>query len=331
MKRFKMNVLVIGGAGYVGSIVSEELINIGHDVTVIDNLQQGHQQAVVPEAEFIIADICDAKVLEDIFRNRKIDAVMHMAAETVVEFSMTDPRRYFHGNVIGGLNVLDTMLKYDTYNIIFSSSAAIYGEPQHTPIEESHPKSPVNSYGESKLIFEQMLHWYGIAYGLKHLSFRYFNAAGASRRLGEAHHPETHIIPLVLNAALRDQGTVSIFGDDYPTRDGTCVRDYVHVKDIAQAHILALEKMEEHSGKGYNLGNGEGYSVKEVVETARRITGKSIPAKILGRRPGDPAILVASSNLVKAELGWEPKFTRLDDIIESAWNWMQQHPNGYTD
>lgn len=347
-----MNILVTGGAGYVGSIVAEMLLQQGHKVIVLDNLQQGHRQAVLPEAELVVGDICDGKALDSLFQRFQIDAVMHMAAETVVEYSMTDPKRYFHNNVIGGTNLLDAMLKHGVLQLIFSSSAAVYGEPQSATIEEDHPKVPLNAYGESKLMFETVLQWYGKAYGIKHISLRYFNAAGASSRLGEDHDPETHLIPNVLRVALiqppvpspqspvrnpqpqglgaRDGGLVSIFGSDYPTKDGSCIRDYVHVIDIAQAHVLALAGLDALSGKAYNLGSGSGYSVLEVVATARKVTGCEIRAEISPRRPGDPAVLVASASRAKAELGWEPRFPKLEPIIDSAWKWMRNHPDGYS-
>jgi len=312
----------------VGSIVAEELLSEAHQVIVMDNLEQGHKQAVLPEAEFVIANICDAQSLDDIFHRFKIDAVMHMAAETVVEYSMTDPKRYFQNNVVGGINLLDIMLKHNVYRFIFSSSAAVYGEPQSIPIEEDHPKVPVNSYGESKLMFERILAWYGEAYGVKHVSLRYFNAAGASELLGEDHQPETHLIPNVLKAALNNS-PVPVFGADYPTKDGSCIRDYVHVVDIARAHILALKKLDSLSGRVYNLGNGEGYSNFEVVDKAKKVSDVDIPIKMSPRRKGDPAVLVASSNLAKKELGWKPDFPDLKSIIESAWKWMKEHPDGY--
>jgi UDP-glucose 4-epimerase len=382
-----MNILVTGGAGYVGSIVAEELLKAGYDVIVLDNLQQGHKEAVPLEAEFVLAHICDADALGDVFHQFKIDAVMHMAAETVVEYSITDPKRYFQNNVVGGINLLDTMLKHNVYKLIFSSSAAVYGEPQSIPVQESHPTVPVNAYGESKLMFERILEWYGKAYGLKHISLRYFNAAGASKRFGADHHPATHLIPNILKTALRVdsnlkvQGSgltgnnlehrtlnieprtlnleprtlniepVNVFGTDYPTKDGTCIRDYIHVVDIARAHILALAKLGAEpetrnverrtsnveprtAGLGweagaYNLGNGEGYSVLEVIETAKKVTGIDIPTRICPRRPGDPAVLVASSNKARTELGWKPEFPKLESIIESAWRWMREHPEGY--
>ena len=324
-----MNILVTGGAGYVGSIVAEELLNKGYRVIIVDNLQQGHKEAVLHEAELVTADICDTEALGRVFHRYQIDAVMHMAAETVVEYSMTDPKRYFHNNIVGGIELLDAMLKHEVYKLVFSSSAAVYGDPQSIPVEEDHPKLPVNSYGESKLMFERILEWYGKAYGLKHVSLRYFNAAGASEFLGEDHHPETHLIPNILKAALSKNSPVSIFGTDYPTKDGACIRDYVHVVDIAQAHILALGNLEKMNDRAYNLGSGEGYSVLEVVEVARKVTHLEIPVKISARRRGDPAILVASARRAKSELGWKPKFPQLEPIIESAWSWMKRHPRGY--
>jgi UDP-glucose 4-epimerase len=325
-----MKILVTGGVGYVGSIMTEELIKAGYQVVIFDNLQQGHKEAITKGASLIIGDIRDSQDLEKIFNANKFDAVMHMAAETVVEFSMTDPQRYFQNNITGGINLLDAMLKHNVKKLIFSSSAATYGEPKEVPIVESHPQLPVNSYGETKLMFEKVLAWYGRAYGLQHISFRYFNAAGASEKLGEDHIPETHLIPLLIKATLNPQGIVSIFGDDYPTKDGSCVRDYVHVKDIAQAHRLALEKVESLTGRAYNLGNGNGFSNFEVVEATSRIIGKKTPTKISPRRAGDPAVLVASSEKAKKELGWKPQFSDLDSIIESAVQWHKNHPGGYT-
>jgi len=324
-----VNILVTGGAGYVGSIVAEELVAQGHGVIVLDSLKQGHRGAVPPGAELVTADICQSEALDAVFRRAGIDAVMHMAAETVVEYSMTDPKRYFQNNVIGGINLLDTMLKYDVLKFIFSSSAAVYSEPQGIPIKESNPQIPLNSYGESKLMFERILEWYGKAYGLKHISLRYFNAAGASEHLGEDHRPETHLIPNVLKAALNKDVPVDIFGADYPTKDGSCIRDYVHVIDIAQAHILALGKIEELNGKVYNLGNSQGYSVLEVVAAAEKVVGARIPTRTCPRRAGDPAVLVASSDLARAELDWQTRFPQIEIIIESAWRWLREYPNGY--
>ncbi len=324
-----MRIIVTGGAGYVGSVVAEEMLNAGHEVFVLDNFQQGHKNAVPPQAKLVEVDVCNAMVLHNVFNEYKIDAVMHMAGETVVEYSMTDPRRFFLVNVVGGLSLLESMLNNGVDKIVFSSSAAVYGEPQSTPIQEDHPKNPLNSYGETKLIFERILEWYGRAYGLKHISLRYFNAAGASQDFGEDHRPESHLIPNVLKVPLNETGMVSVFGTDYPTKDGSCIRDYVHVLDIAQAHLLALGKIDEHSGKAYNLGSGNGYSVLEVLETSKKVTGYDIPIKISPRRVGDPAVLVASSEKAKKDLGWKPQYHELDSIITSAWKWMKGHPKGY--
>jgi UDP-glucose 4-epimerase len=322
-------VLVTGGAGYVGSIVVEELLKQGYQVIVLDNLQQGHRDAVPREAELLIGDILDPQCLEGVFQRGTVDAVMHMAAETIVEFSMTDPKRYFQNNVVAGISLLEAMLKHEVGKLIFSSSAAVYGEPQATRIEEEHPRAPVNAYGESKLMFERILDWYGKAYRLKHISLRYFNAAGATESLGEDHRPETHLIPAVLKAALGRDGPFHIFGTDCPTEDGSCIRDYIHVADIAKAHVLALEKVEPLGAGVYNLGNGKGFSVLQVVEAARRVTGLDIPARVSPRRPGDPAVLVASAKRAREELGWKPKFAELEVIIESAWKWAREHPHGY--
>jgi UDP-glucose 4-epimerase len=323
-----LKVLVTGGAGYVGSVVADELLNAGHEVTVLDNLQQGHQDAMPVGAQFILADISKPEALNEVFRQSGIDAVMHMAAETVIEYSATDPKRFFHTNVTGGTNLLNAMLKHNVTRMIFSSTAAVYGEPQTTPIEEHHPKNPINAYGLSKLMFEQILEWYGKAYGLKHISLRYFNAAGATERLGEDHRPETHLIPNVLRAAMTKQ-PVSVFGTDYPTTDGTCIRDYVHVIDIARAHTLALGKLDDLSGRAYNLGNAKGYSVMEVIQAARKVTGLNVLTTVCPGRRGDPATLVASSDLARSQLGWKPQFFELESIIRNAWLWTMHHPRGY--
>jgi len=324
-----MNVLVTGGAGYIGSIVTEHLLKQGHNVTVLDNLQQGHREAVLPPAKFVSGDICDAEALERIFRHHRIHAVMHMAADTLVGHSMTNPKRYFHNNLVGGISLLDAMLEHHVKKIIFSSTAAVYGEPQNTPIEENHPKVPINSYGQSKLMFENVLDWYRRAYGIECVSFRYFCAAGATELLGEDHNPETHLIPNVLKAALNEDNTLSVFGTDYPTKDGSCIRDFIHVADVARAHLLALDKADSLSGNIYNLGNGEGYSVLEVIKVAEKIVDRNIPVKFAPRRPGDPVSLIASSKLATKELGWNPEFPELKSIIESAWLWLQDHPHGY--
>jgi len=325
-----MNILVTGAAGYIGSIVTEELIKKGNSVIALDNLEQGHREAVVPEASFVRADLRDSEGLEKVFRNYQIEAVVHLAAEALVGESMVHPEKYFRTNVVYGINLLDTMLKYDVKKLIFSSSAAVYGNPESIPIKESHTTVPVNPYGESKLMFERVLDWYADAHRLKLISLRYFNAAGSKDGLGEEHEPETHLIPNVLKVALRQRQHVAVFGTDYPTKDGTCIRDYIHVSDIARAHILALKHLERNqANKAYNLGNSRGYSVLEVIETARKVTGASIPVVSHPRRPGDPAVLVASSELAKSELGWEPEKRSLDVIIENAWKWQKEHPHGY--
>jgi UDP-glucose 4-epimerase len=322
-------VLVTGGAGYVGSVVTEELVKKGYEVLVIDNLQYGHREAVSPEARFVQADIGDSVALARVFQGNKIDAVIHMAADSIIERSMTDPMRCFQNNVANGLNLLAAMVKYNVGKIIFSSSAAIYGKPRVKLIRESQSKKPVNTYGESKLIFERILDWYGRAYGLKHISLRYFNAAGASETNGEDHRPETHLIPNILKAILDENSSINIYGNDYPTKDRTCVRDYVHVVDIARAHILALDKISNLKNKAYNLGNGEGYSVMEVVKAAKLVTGKDIAIRVGPRRAGDPAVLVASSQLACEELRWKPEFPDIHSILNTAWKWLKVHPNGY--
>jgi UDP-glucose 4-epimerase len=324
-----MNVLCTGGAGYIGSVVIKELLGKKYNVIAFDNLQQGHKDAVLPEARLIVADICDSDALENVFRQFKVEAVMHLAAEALVADSMIDPGKFFRNNVVGGINLLDTMLKHGVNKIVFSSSAAVYGEPLNVPIDEDHPKSPVNSYGESKISFEHILKWYRQAYGLKYIALRYFNVAGASELLGEDHCPETHLIPIVLKAALDGERPVNIFGNDYPTEDGSCIRDYVHVLDIAKAHVLAIDKIEQLSGSAFNLGSNSGYSISQVIDQAKSITKTDIPFKISARRPGDPAVLVASSIRAKSQLGWEPEFPDLADMIESSWLWMKKNPNGY--
>ena len=324
-----MNILVTGAAGYIGSIVTEQLLREGNQVIALDNLQQGHREAVAPEAIFIEADLADSETLDQVFRQYPIDAVMHLAAETVVEYSMTDPGRFFRTNVAYGINLLDIMLKHNVKRLIFSSTAGVYGDPELIPVEETHPLRPVNAYGESKLMFEQILQWYGQAYGLKSISLRYFNAAGASGEYGYDHHPATLLIPVVLRVALGQSDYVPIYGNDYPTKDGTCLRDYIHVLDIASAHLLALKHLDSSGSKVYNLGNGEGYSVMDVIETARKVTGAKIPSRPYPRRAGDPVALVASSTLAKSELGWQPRYPDLESIIESAWQWQRKHPHGY--
>ncbi len=324
-----MRVLVTGGAGYIGSVVSEQLVNDGHEVVVYDNLVKGHSQAIVPGANFVNGDLLDAEGLRQTFKDNQIEAVIHMAAYSLVGESVQEPAKYYHNNVVAGLVLLDAMRDSGVKRIVFSSTAATYGEPEAQPIFESAPTNPTNPYGESKLAFERAMNWYERAYGLRYASLRYFNAAGASEKCGEDHDPESHIIPITLQAAAGKRTHVEIYGDDYPTADGTCIRDYIHVIDLARAHILALGVLGERSAI-YNLGcGGAGYSVRDVIETARRVTGKEIPVRMGPRRPGDPAVLIASSDKIKSELGWQPQFQDLGLIIESAWRWMSVHPNGY--
>jgi UDP-glucose 4-epimerase len=318
-----MRVLVTGGAGYIGSVVSEQLVSDGHEVVVYDNLSKGHREAVVAGARFVEGDLHDAEKLRETLDG--IDAVIHMAAFSLVGESVEAPSKYYHNNVVAGLVLLDAMRDCGVKRIVFSSTAATYGEPEAQPIVESSPTNPTNPYGESKLAFEKAMHWYERAYGLRYASLRYFNAAGASEKCGEDHDPETHIIPITLQVAAGNGTHVEIYGDDYPTEDGTCVRDYIHVIDLARAHILALGVLNERSAI-YNLGcGGDGYSVRDVIDTARRVTGKDIPVRMGPRRPGDPSVLIASSDKIKSELGWQPQFQDLGLIVESAWRWMQQH------
>lgn len=322
-------ILVTGGAGYIGSICVEELLVQGYGVVVIDNLQEGHRAAVMPEAVFYEGDYGDEDLLRDIFSKHEIDAVVHFAAETTIEFSMTDPGVYFHNNLVNGIILLDVMRKYGCERMIFSSTAATFGEPQYTPIDEKHPQLPINAYGESKLMFEKVLDWYNRAYGLKFNAFRYFNAAGASERLGEAHRHESHLIPVIIQVVLGQRQELQIFGNDYPTSDGTCIRDYVHVIDLARAHIKALENLDRHPIGKYNLGNGQGFSNLEVLRTVEAITGKKVPFEMVSRRLGDPAVLIASSELARQELDWQPRYSKLEEIVKSSWKWHESHPNGY--
>ena len=324
-----MRVLVTGGAGYIGSVVTEQLVDDGHQVVVYDNLSKGHRDAVVADAELVDSDLVDAETLNRTLYERKIEAVIHMAASSLVGESVEQPNKYYQNNVIAGLMLLEAMLACDVKRLVFSSTAAVYGEPEAQPIEESASTNPTNPYGETKLAFEHAMKWYDRAYGLRYASLRYFNAAGATVNCGEDHDPETHIIPITLQAAAGKRPHVEIYGDDYPTPDGTCIRDYIHVIDLARVHIQALNALDDGS-RIYNLGcGGAGYSVREVIDTAERVTGKEIPIRFGPRRAGDPAILVASSDRIKSELGWQPQFQDLGLIIESAWRWMQDHPDGY--
>ncbi|HEX3142641.1 MAG TPA: UDP-glucose 4-epimerase GalE [Pyrinomonadaceae bacterium] len=324
-----MKVLVTGGAGYIGSVVTEELLNDGHEAVVYDSLIKGHRAAVDARAKFMEADLMNGDALRHALRDNSVEAVIHMAAHSLVGESVEQPAKYFENNVVAGLKLIDAMRECGVKKLVFSSTAATYGEPEKQPIEESDPTEPTNPYGESKLAFERALPWYEKAYGLRYASLRYFNAAGASKQFGEQHDPETHLIPLVLQAANGTRADVQIFGDDYSTRDGTCVRDYIHVIDLARAHILALDILGERSAI-YNLGcGGDGYTVTEVIETARAVTGREIETRTVKRRAGDPAVLIASSDKIKHELGWSPKFQDLKLIIQSAWDWLQAHPDGY--
>jgi UDP-glucose 4-epimerase len=325
-----MNILVTGGAGYIGSVAVEELIKAGYEVVVYDNLMQGHRQAVHPHAVFVEADLADREKLSNVFDEHSIQAVMHFAALSIVSSSMSEPLRFIRENVGNAINLLEALMAHDAKRFILSSTANVYGDPESIPIQEEDRLAPSSPYGESKLMIERILHWCEVRYGLRYASLRYFNAAGASEAYGEHHDPETHLIPLVMKVALGQRARLDIYGDDYPTRDGTCVRDYIHVVDLAQAHILALQTLDEGS-RIYNLGNGEGFTVEEVVATAREVTGHPIPAMIAPKRSGDPATLVASSEKIERELGWEARFPNLKDIIQSAWGWHQAHPQGYVD
>lgn len=321
-----MHVLVTGGAGYIGSVVVEELLRAGHDVTVYDNLSKGHRASVTPGAEFIQADLFDSERLKTALRQRQIEAVIHMAAACLVGESVTHPTSYYQNNVVAGLSLLDAMRDVGVNRLVFSSTAAVYGEPARQPIQETDPTKPTNPYGETKLAFEQALRWYSEAYDLRYASLRYFNAAGATSRCGEWHSPESHLIPIVLQVAAGVRPFLEVYGDDYRTRDGTCVRDYIHVVDLAHAHILALQISDNAI---FNLGCGEGFSVKEVINCAERITGRSIPLKVTARRNGDPTVLIASSEKIQRELGWSPQYHELETIIGSTWEWLKSHPTGY--
>jgi UDP-glucose 4-epimerase len=326
-----MRVLVTGGAGYIGSVVVEELVRDGHEVVVYDSLYKGHRGAVVEGATLVEADLMDGERLRRAFREQRTEAVIHMAADSLVGESVTNPAKYYRNNVVAGLALLDAMKECEVSRLVFSSTAATYGEPEKQPIEETDPTNPTNTYGQTKLAFEHALRWYEQAYGIHYASLRYFNAAGATAHCGEMHDPETHLIPIILQAAQGVREAVEIYGEDYPTRDGTCVRDYIHVVDLARAHILTLGILGERSAI-YNLGcGGDGYTVREVLDAARAVTGREIKVRVGARRAGDPAFLVASSARIKRELNWSPQFQDLRLIIESAWLWMQQHPRGYVE
>jgi UDP-glucose 4-epimerase len=323
-----MKILVVGGAGYIGSVCAELLLDEGHDIVIFDNLSEGHRQAIDPRARFIEGDLKDPQSIEKVLSKQRPEAVMHFAASALVGESMQNPAKYFRNNVANGLNLLDAMVSTQTRQIIFSSTCAIFGPPEQVPIDEETPMRPINPYGESKLAFEKMLRWYGEIHGLKFVSLRYFNAAGASAKFGEDHRLETHLIPNVLKVALGEKPHVEIFGTDYETPDGTCIRDYIHILDLARAHILGLKATRSDF---YNLGTGGGTSVREVVDCCRKVTGRKIDIVEKPRRPGDPPRLIASSEKIKRELGWRPQFQSVDAIVESAWKWHQKFPRGYQD
>ena len=319
-----MKILVTGGAGYIGGTVARLLLERGHSVVVYDNLCHGQRSMVPAGAAFVEGDVADSKRLEALFEGDSFAGVMHFAALIEAGESMQRPEIYFRNNTAATLGLLEAMLRKNLKRLVFSSTAAVYGEPVSTPIVEDAALRPTNAYGESKLLVEHMLSWIHRIHGLRYASLRYFNVAGAIPGRGEAHEPESHLIPLILDVALGRRKNIKIFGQDYPTPDGTCVRDYIHVEDLAEAHLLAFQALDGRDRMIYNLGNGRGFSVREVVDSARRVTGQPIPVDELPRRPGDPAVLIASSAKIGADLGWKPKYTQLDEIVRSAWEWHQQ-------
>jgi len=328
-----MKILVLGGAGYIGSHTVYELIDSGEDVVIIDNLETGHIEAVHPKATFYQGDIRDRAFLDSVFdKETDIDAVIHFAANSLVGESMTNPLKYYDNNLCGTKVLLDSLIAHGIDKVVFSSTAATYGEPERTPILETDRTEPTNPYGETKLAMEKMFKWAGVAHNLRFVSLRYFNACGAhpSGEIGEAHNPESHLIPLILQVPNGQREAISVYGDDYPTKDGTCVRDYIHVLDLAQAHILAVKYlMEGNESNIFNLGNGVGHTVNEVIETAKKATGLPINVQVTPRRAGDPAVLIASSEKARTVLGWNPQHAELEEIISSAWNWHKTHPNGF--
>ena len=323
-----MKVLVTGGAGYIGSVVAHQLLEAGHETVVLDNLSKGHEGALPEGARFVEGDLLDREKTRETLAEG-FDGVLHFAALSLVGESVEEPERYYRNNVCGTLSLLEAMRDTEVPRLVFSSTAAVYGEPEEVPIPETSPTMPTNPYGGSKLAVDQMIRAVAEARGLAATSLRYFNVAGASGRFGEDHHPETHLIPLVLQAASGRRDSAKIFGTDYPTRDGTAVRDYIHVEDLGRAHLLALKAAEPGEHRVYNLGNGAGFSVREVIEAARRVTDRPIEAVESPRRPGDPAVLIASSNRIRGELGWKPEKPELEAMISDAWDWMQSHPHGY--
>ncbi len=325
-----MKILITGGAGYIGSITAAEAIAAGHEVVVFDNLYQGHAGAVPGEAAFIRGDLADRSAVGDVFgAHPGIEGIMHFASYTLVGESMEQPLKYLRDNVVNAANLLEAAAANGVKRFVLSSTANLFDDPERMPIGEDERIVPGSPYGESKHMIERMLHWFERIHGMRYAALRYFNAAGDTPLRGEDHDPETHLIPLVLQVALGQREHITVFGDDYPTRDGTCVRDYIHVVDLAQAHLKAIEAIDELGSRRYNLGNGEGYTVLEVIETARRVTGHPIPHVVGPRRPGDPATLIASSEAIRRELGWTPRFADLDSIVESAWTWHRAHPSGY--
>lgn len=325
------SVLVTGGAGYIGGVVVSQLLERGYQVIVYDNLSKGHRASVPAAAKFIQGDISDRAALDRLFQENSIDAVMHFAAFIEAGESMQVPEKFFRNNTANTLTLLEAMIAHRISRLVFSSTAALFGTPERTPIEENDKLQPTNTYGASKLLVEQMLAWFHLIYGFRYASLRYFNAAGAAGKQGEDHHPESHLIPLTLQVALGQRESISIFGTDYPTPDGTCVRDYIHVSDLASAHLLVLDEQKRKDKLIYNLGNGRGFSVREVIETVRRVTGHPIPVKEAARRSGDPAILVASSEKIRKELNWAPRYSDLEAIVRSAWDWRRAHPQGYAE
>ena len=329
-----MSILVCGGAGYIGSHTVYKLIEQGKDVVIIDNLQSGHMSAVHPKAKFYKGDIRDASILDKIFTENKIESIIHFAANSLVGESMEKPLLYFNNNVYGMQILLESMVKHNIRNIVFSSTAAVYGEPKRVPILEDDETKPTNTYGETKLTMEKMMKWCDKAYGIKYVALRYFNVAGSlgDGSIGEDHNPETHLIPLILQVPLKKREFISVYGTDYPTPDGTCIRDYIHVVDLADAHIKAVEYLEAgNESNTFNLGNGVGFSVKEMIEAAKEVTGEEIKVVLADRRAGDPAQLIASSEKANKILGWTPKFTNVKDIIKDAWTFHTAHPNGFED
>ncbi|MNI08798.1 UDP-glucose 4-epimerase [compost metagenome] len=326
-----MAILVTGGAGYIGSHAVAALLDKGEDVVVVDSLQQGHRDALLG-GKLYVGDLRDSDFMDTVFQENQIEAIIHFAANSLVGESMQNPGKYYHNNVYGTLCLLEKMNQYGVNKIVFSSTAATYGEPENVPILETDRTLPTNTYGETKLAMEKMMKWFDTAHGVKYVSLRYFNAAGAhvSGKIGEDHSPETHLIPIILQVALGQRKHISIFGEDYATPDGTCIRDYIHVSDLSDAHVLAVDKLRQGAeSQIYNLGNGTGFSVKEVIDIARKVTGHEIPAVVEPRRAGDPAVLVATSTRAREELGWNPSRASLEAIIESAWSWHQSHPSGY--